>query len=114
MSATGNYAFHLEWTGHDGTYSGILAMSGATGVFRVWPPNGVVIDQDMEAVRFQGSLWLLASNLRYAPGSTEPDDLQYWPDNFRLVEGTHGEWEIKETCDQEQCSEVRILGARPF
>jgi hypothetical protein len=123
ISATGNYTFHLEWTGHDGPYSGILSMSGATGVFRVWPPDGVIpdgviIDQDMEAVRFQGSIWLLASNLRYAPGTTRPEDLEYWPDNFRLVQRPDGEWAITETCDEQNegtnCSPVRILGATPF
>lgn len=116
-SATGSYTFNLEWTGLDGVYTGTLSMSGPTGVFRVRAPGGLTIDQDMEAVRFQSSIWLLGSNLRYAPGTTGPDSLEYYPDNFRLVEGPGGGWSIAETCDEQNegrnCAPVRILSARP-
>jgi hypothetical protein len=117
MSASSGYTFKLAWDLPDGTYRGTLKMRDAHGLFRVRMPNGLSIDQDMEAVIFRGDVWLLASNPRYAPGTGGPDGYPYYPDNFHLVEDSGEGWTISETCDSEgegRCSEVRVLEAMPF
>jgi hypothetical protein len=112
------YTFRLEWQLPDGIYSGTLNMRGARGWFRVRTPQGLIIDQDMEAVRGEQDVWLLASNPRYAPGTEGPEGYYYFADNFRLTEVPGQGWTIAQTCDNQKqegrCSPVTVLDARAY
>ncbi len=114
------YTFRVRWQMPEGTYVGTVSMWEASGTFSVRTPEGLTIDQDMEAVRLEEDaedIWLLASNPRFAPGSEEREDYSYSPDHLRLTNVPGLGWTIPQTCffdtdDKVRCSSVEVLEAK--
>jgi hypothetical protein len=108
------YRFVLSWEVEEGTYFGTLKMRDTTGTFTVRTPDRVTLNQDMTARRRWDGLWLVGSNLTWAPNSEQPKDYQYNPDEFHVVKQGDYEWTIDDVCDAERCANVEVLEASTF
>jgi hypothetical protein len=106
--------FTLSWEVEEGTYFGTLVMRGEQGRFRVRTPDKVIIDQDMTAEYHADGLWLVGSNVMWAPHSEQPDSYYYNPDQFHLTELQKDLWTIDDTCDGERCATVQVVEASTF
>lgn len=111
------YKFTLWWQLPDqGVFSGTIKMRGVSGSFRVLTPDGILIDQKMNAELStnKGEIFLIGSDPRYAPGSKRLENDIYYPDSFRLIQLPSGDWTITHTCDGNQCASVRVIEADTF
>lgn len=108
------YRFVLSWEVEEGSYFGTLVMRDTTGKFTVRTPGRVLLNQDMTARRRPDGLWLVGSNLTWAPNSPRPDSFYYNVDRFHVVEAGDDQWMIDDICDAERCAKVEILEASTF
>jgi hypothetical protein len=108
QNSNGLFGFiRLKWV--DLPQVAIALMNGSYGMMRVTFPaqgNVEIVDQDLIVKNYQGNLYIVSSNSRYA--GTTTSHLNYAPDIFLVQQNPNsGLYQIAATCDARYvCSRI--------